>query len=66
MRSYYVAVESAPHGQMFGFFGISYFICDVAEGQPVNNETFYELINSVRDVKDKTGNVIAWSKIETK
>ena len=46
-------------------FSVIYFTCEIPEGQPVNRDTLYELINRERDEKHKTGNVIAWSKIET-
>jgi hypothetical protein len=46
-------------------FNVIYFTCEIPEGQPVNCDTLYELINRERDEEHKTGNVIAWSKIET-
>ena len=52
---------------MFGSplgFGVIYFTCAIADGQPVDCDTLYELVNRERDEKHKTGNVIAWSKIE--
>ena len=71
MRKYHVAVEQIPNSSIMGMFGgpmgfsVIYFTCEIPEGQPVNRDTLYELINRERDEKHKTGNVIAWSKIET-
>ena len=71
MRKYHVAVEQIPNSSIMGMFGgpmgfnVIYFTCEIPEGQPVNHDTLYELINRERDEKHKTGNVIAWSKIET-
>ena len=70
MRKYHVAVEERPNSSIIGMFGspigfgVIYFTCAIADGQPVNRDTLYELINRERDEKHKTGNVIAWSRIE--
>ena len=70
MRKYHVAVEEMPNSSIMGMFGgplgfsVIYFTCTIVDGQPVNRDALYELINRERDEKHKTGNVIAWSKIE--
>lgn len=70
MRKYHVAVEERPISSIAGMFGsplgfsVIYFICEIPNGQPVNRDTLYELINREKDEKHKTGNVIAWSRIE--
>ena len=67
MTKYHVAVEASPSesvmSMMGGGFAIKYFTVGMDDGEPVNAETLYELIN--KDQERKTGNVIAWSKIET-
>ncbi len=66
MRKYHVAVEASPSESamsMFGGgFGIKYYTATINDGQPVNAETLYNLINENQE--SKTGTVIAWSKIE--
>lgn len=66
MKQYHVAVEASPSesvmSMMGGGFGIKYYTATIDEGQPVNAETFYNLINENQE--RKTGPVIAWSKIE--
>lgn len=68
MRKYYVAVEEAPNSSVMGMFGgpfgfsVIYFTCEIPDGQPVTPDALYELINKERE--HKTGNIIAWSKIE--
>ena len=66
MKQYHVAVESVPDSSimsmMGGGFGISYFTATFDDEDPVNAQSLYELIN--KDREHKTGNVIAWSRIE--
>ena len=52
---------------MFGSplgFSVLHFTASFDDNDPVNAEILYELINRDRDDKHKTGNVIAWSRIE--
>ena len=66
MTKYHVAVEASPSesvmSMMGGGFAIKYFTVGMDDGEPVNAETLYELIN--KDQERKTGAVIAWSRIE--
>jgi len=66
MRKYHVAVEASPSesvmSMMGGGFGIKYYTATIDDGQPVNAETLYNLINENQE--RKTGPVIAWSRIE--
>ena len=66
MIKYHVAVEASPSesimSMMGGGFGIKYFTVGMDDGEPVNAETLYNLIN--KKLERKTGPVIAWSKIE--
>ena len=66
MRKYHVAVEASPSesvmSMMGGGVGIKYYTATIDDGQPVNAETLYNLINANQE--RKTGPVIAWSKIE--
>ena len=66
MIKYHVAVEASPSESIMsmvgGGFGIKYFTVGMDDGEPVNAETLYELIN--KDRESKTGAVIAWSRIE--
>ena len=66
MRKYHVAVEASSSesimSMMGGGFAIKYFIVGMDDGEPVNAETLYNLIN--KKLERKTGPVIAWSKIE--
>ena len=66
MRKYHVAVEASPSesvmSMMGGGFSIKYYTATIGDGQPVNAETLYNLINENQE--RKTGPVIAWSKIE--
>ena len=66
MRKYHVAVEASSSesimSMMGGGFAIKYFTVGMDDGEPVNAETLYEVIN--RDREHKTGAVIAWSRIE--
>ena len=70
MRKYYVAVEQFHNSGLIGMFGsplgfsVIYFTVRIPEGQPVNRDSIYQLLNKDRDEKHKTGNVIAWSRIE--
>ena len=68
MKKYHVAVEAMPQSAFSAFsplgFGIKYYTATLEDNQPVNRDTLYELINRERDEKHKTGNVIAWSRIE--
>ena len=65
-RKYHVAVEASPSESIMsmvgGGFGIKYYTATIDDGQPVNAETLYNLINENQE--RKTGPVIAWSKIE--
>ena len=66
MKKYHVAVEASPSesamSMLGGGFGIKYYTATIDDGQPVNAETLYNLINENQE--SKTGPVIAWSKIE--
>lgn len=66
MRKYHVAVEAMPQSAFSAFsplgFSIKYYTANIADGQPVNAETLYNLINENQE--RKTGPVIAWSRIE--
>ena len=66
MTKYHVAVEASSSeslmSMMGGGFAIKYFIVGMDDGEPVNAETLYNLIN--KKLERKTGPVIAWSKIE--
>ena len=66
MKQYHVAVEASPSESLMsmvgGGFGIKYSTATIDDGQPVNAETLYNLINENQE--RKTGRVIAWSKIE--
>ena len=70
MRKYHVAVEQFRNSSAFGMFGsplgfsLVYYTATIADGEPVNAETLYNLINNDNDDKHKTGPVVAWSKIE--
>ena len=66
MRKYHVAVEASSSesimSMMGGGFAIKYFTVGMDDGEPVNAETLYNLINENQE--RKTGPVIAWSRIE--
>ena len=66
MTKYHVAVEASPSesvmSMMGGGFAIKYFTVGMDDGEPVNAETLYNVINENQE--RKTGAVIAWSKIE--
>ena len=66
MTKYHIAVEASSSeslmSMMGGGFAIKYFIVGMDDGEPVNAETLYNLIN--KKLERKTGPVIAWSKIE--
>ena len=66
MKQYHVAVEASPSESIMsmvgGGFSIKYYTATIDDGQPVNAETLYNLINENQE--SKTGPVIAWSKIE--
>lgn len=66
MKKYHVAVEAMPQSAFSVFsplgFSIKYYTANIADGQPVNAETLYNLINENQE--RKTGPVIAWSRIE--
>lgn len=66
MKKYHVAVEAIPQSAFSAFsplgFSIKYYTANIADGQPVNAETLYNLINENQE--RKTGPVIAWSRIE--
>ena len=66
MKKYHVAVEAFQPSAFSAFsplgFGIKYYTATIDDGQPVNAETLYNLINENQE--SKTGPVIAWSKIE--
>ena len=52
---------------MFGSplgFSLVYYTATIADGEPVNAETLYNLINKDKEDKEKTGPVVSWSKIE--
>ena len=65
MTKYHVAVEASSSesimSMMGGGFAIKYFTVGMDDGEPVNAETLYNLINENQE--RKTGPVIAWSKI---
>ena len=62
---YYVAVEASMYHSVFGGFpGFSIMYFEVNIAPPVTAEALYRLINDGKEDKDKTGRVIAWSKIE--
>jgi hypothetical protein len=66
MKKYHVAVEAIQPSAFSAFsplgFGIKYYTATIDDGQPVNAETLYNLINENQE--RKTGPVIAWSRIE--
>ena len=66
MKKYHVAVEAIPQSAFSAFsplgFSIKYYTANIADGQPVNAETLYNLINENQE--RKTGPVIAWSRID--